>query len=236
MFAGCTMTIMDSSEVSTVLWTSPIATICRIVGFRVLKRTLDLCGAAAMLILLSPILLILFFYVRRDGGSAFFCQQRVGRNGVVFRCWKFRTMVVNAETMLLTILDHDVKARREFELYAKLRADPRIAPGGAFLRKHSLDELPQIWNVLIGDMSLVGPRPRSLQEYASIAERRGFGDLYTNVRPGLTGLWQVTARNNCRISEKFEIDRSYVEQMSMRGDVSLLLRTVRVVISGDGAA
>jgi lipopolysaccharide/colanic/teichoic acid biosynthesis glycosyltransferase len=227
---------MDSSEVSTILWTSPIAAICRVVAFRVLKRGLDLFGAITMLMLLSPILLILFFYARRDGGPAFYCQERVGRNGVIFHCWKFRTMVVDAEMILQTILDRDADARREFELYAKLRADPRITPGGGYLRKHSLDELPQIWNVLIGDMSLVGPRPRSLQEYASIAERRGCCDLYTNVRPGLTGLWQVTARNNCRISEKSEIDRSYVEQMSMRGDVSLLLRTVKVVISGDGAA
>lgn len=137
-----------------------------------------------------PILLILGFMIARDGGPVLYCQNRIGRGGRIFRIWKLRTMVINADAALEDYLASDPAARAEWNEHQKLRKDPRITPAGRLIRKTSLDELPQLWNVLTGDMSLVGPRPMMPSQ-----TRLYPGRAYYRLRPGLTGFWQISHRN-----------------------------------------
>jgi Undecaprenyl-phosphate galactose phosphotransferase WbaP len=197
-----------------------------------LKRSIDICGALCGLFFLSPLMLLITILVRRDGGSAFFGHHRIGCHGKVFQCWKFRSMAVNADVLLKELLEQSAEARAEWEQDFKLRDDPRITRVGHFLRTISLDELPQLWNVLLGDMSLVGPRP--IVE----AERHYYGsawDDYTSVRPGMTGLWQVSGRNDTGYAQRVALDSQYIRQWSVMGDLDIMLRTVRVVLGRSGA-
>ncbi len=196
------------------------------------KRLLDLIGATAMLVLLSPLLGCLVALLRLDGGRAFYVQRRIGRGGIAFSCLKFRTMVPDADAALGALLERDPAAAAEWLDRFKLKDDPRVTALGRFLRATSLDELPQLFNILRGEMSLVGPRPIVEDEI------QRYGDaiaLYCQVRPGLTGLWQVSGRNDLAYAERVRLDAAYVGGWTLRGDVAILLKTVPVVIRGAGA-
>lgn len=194
-----------------------------------LKRTIDIVGALAVGLLILPLLLVFVLLIRMGGGTAFFSQERLGRGGQVFRFWKLRTMVPDAERALARYLEGNPEAREEWERTQKLRHDPRVTPVGRFLRKYSLDELPQLWNVLRGDMSLIGPRPMF------VSQRELYpGVLYGDVRPGITGLWQVTDRNQCAFADRARFDQIYAERMSLRTDAWIVMRTFRAVFSGTG--
>ncbi|MFM0170100.1 sugar transferase [Paraburkholderia sediminicola] len=197
-----------------------------------IKRVFDIFGASALLIVLLPIFLVIGCVVLSDGGSAFFGHPRVGRGGRPFRCLKFRSMVPKADVVLAELLAADASAREEWNRDFKLKNDIRITSVGRFLRKTSLDELPQLWNVLRGDMSLVGPRPvvnKELERYGTDAY------YYLSVRPGVTGLWQVSGRNNVDYATRVALDVSYVKRRSTLLDISILLRTFKVVFDGSGA-
>jgi lipopolysaccharide/colanic/teichoic acid biosynthesis glycosyltransferase len=172
---------------------------------------------------------ILAFLVSRDGHSPFYRQERLGMGGRIFSMWKLRSMVPDADARLAAYLAGDEAARREWDAYQKLTEDPRITPLGKLLRKTSLDELPQLWNVLKGDMSLVGPRPMMPQQRALYP-----GYAYFTMRPGVTGLWQVSDRNASTFAQRAEFDADYERKLSLATDMSVLLATVAVVLRGTG--
>ena len=196
-----------------------------------LKRLMDISAALALMALVGPVIVLFWALVRRDGGSGFYGQTRVGRGGRVFTCWKLRSMCMDAEARLAEHLAADPTAAAEWVLSQKLRHDPRITTVGHLIRKYSIDELPQLWNVLRGDMSLVGPRPVRDDELARYGTARA---AYQSVRPGITGLWQVSGRNQISYSERVALDRDYAAHVTFTRDLSILLRTVRVVLRGTG--
>ena len=195
------------------------------------KRGFDVLASLGALLFLSPALVLIVFAIRRDGGPALFSQKRLGADGQVFGCLKFRTMVVDAEARLEEILATDPEREAQWRAYQKLDDDPRITAVGKFLRMTSLDELPQLINVLKGDMSLVGPRPMTLDQQdaygAALME-------YQRVRPGLTGLWQVNGRNQTTFEERARMDRYYVRNWSLWRDAVIVVRTVREVLFSSG--
>jgi Undecaprenyl-phosphate galactose phosphotransferase WbaP len=202
-------------------------------GPRLAKRLID--GLLTLIVLIGslPLLLIIAVIVRLTSkGPVFYSQPRFGLKGKQFRAWKFRTMVADADAALAKYLASNPAARREWEQDHKLKKDPRITGIGRFLRKTSLDELPQLWNVLRGEMSLVGPRPIIEDEI------RKYGDayeFYSRVQPGITGLWQISGRNNTTYSERVELDVFYVRNWSLWLDLYILASTVRVVVLQEGA-
>jgi lipopolysaccharide/colanic/teichoic acid biosynthesis glycosyltransferase len=194
---------------------------------RTVKHVLDFVGALAGLVLLSPLLLLIALCVKLDGGPVFYRRRVVGRKGE-FDAFKFRTMVTNAEA----VLNADPELRQQYERSFKLKNDPRVTRAGAWLRKYSLDELPQLLNVLKGQMSLVGPRMFTPDELKRCGNA---GELILKVRPGITGYWQVNGRQNVSFTEHVAMDVYYVEYWSLWMDVGILLKTPRKVISGEGA-
>jgi len=189
--------------------------------------------ALLLLLMISPVMLVITFLIwRRDGAPVLFAHYRVGQDGKLFRCMKFRTMLRNSEQVLSELLATDERAREEWARDQKLTNDPRITGVGHFLRKSSLDELPQLLNVLRGEMSLVGPRPVTVGELTRYGKVRWH---YLSVRPGITGLWQVSGRNNTTYDERVALDRRYVEQKSLWMDVGILFKTVKVVVAREGA-
>lgn len=199
---------------------------------RVIKRCLDLGGALLISAMLSPVLLYIAWQVRKDGGSAIYGHPRIGRHARPFPCYKFRSMVVDANARLADLLERDADARSEWARDFKLKNDPRITRIGSFLRRTSLDELPQLWNVIRGDMSLVGPRP------IVQAELERYGDdaaYYLMARPGMTGLWQVSGRNDADYPTRVYLDAWYVRNWSLWYDIAILFMTVRTVFKRDGA-
>jgi len=201
--------------------------------FPIAKRALDIIGAGLGLVVLSPFFLIVALMVRADGGPAFFAHQRVGRGGKLFGCLKFRSMVIDSQSRLEALLASNPAARAEWEATRKLKNDPRITRIGRFLRSTSLDELPQLINVLRGEMSLVGPRP--VQE-AEIDRYYGASAAhYMAVRPGITGLWQVSGRSETSYESRVALDVAYVSRPSMIADLAILFRTPFAVLSRRGA-
>ena len=198
-----------------------------------LKPLLDRALLLAMAPLLAPMALVVCGIVKLTSpGKALYSQQRIGRDGELFRIWKFRTMCENSAEVLQAHLATDAVAREEWARTQKLSKDPRITRAGRVLRSFSLDELPQVWNVLAGEMSLVGPRPISDGEIVRYGRR--FDD-YRRVKPGLTGIWQVSGRSRTTYEERVAMDARYVAQWSLRMDAAILLRTVRCVLTRDGA-
>ncbi len=199
---------------------------------RTVKVGLDVIIALLALGLLSPLLLAIAIYIKTDGGPVLYAQERIGRGGRRFHCFKFRSMVVDAERRLQELLASDSQAAAEWAAVHKLSADPRVTEIGAFLRKTSLDEIPQLLNVLRGEMSLVGPRPIVPDE---IERYRNDITSYYAVRPGVTGLWQVSGRSDTTYARRVQLDVEYVKNWSLLRDVSILLRTVPAVLLRRGA-
>ena len=197
------------------------------------KRTLDIVASALGLIFLVPAMLTIALLIKlQDGGPVFYGHTRIGINGRRFKCWKLRSMHVNSAAMLEAHLAANPEAAVEWAATRKLTNDPRITPLGDFLRKSSLDELPQLWNVLKGEMSLVGPRPVTRDELDMYGKQRRY---YLLVRPGITGLWQVSGRSKASYDRRVELDRQYLEAWTFVRDLEILLLTVPAVLSRDGA-
>ncbi len=199
--------------------------------FSLLKRTIDIIGSLFGLIVLSPIFVIVAIVIKWEDpkGPVFFSQMRVGKNEKPFRIYKFRSMCTDAEDKLKDVLHKNFVSGAMF----KIKDDPRITKVGKFIRKTSIDELPQFFNVLKGDMSLVGPRPSSRMEvdgYTNYDKKR------LSVTPGCTGLWQVSGRNNIGFREMVELDIAYIEKKSIWFDIKIMLKTVVTVISSRGAS
>jgi Undecaprenyl-phosphate galactose phosphotransferase WbaP len=205
----------------------------RLFRYRVIKRTLDI----VLVLLASPVLLLLFLAVAAavrftSPGPILFSHRRIRKHGAFFSMWKFRTMCVDSAQVLEDYLASDPEARAEWRRTHKLRHDPRVTRVGVFMRRFSLDELPQFWNVLQGTMSLVGPRPIVAAEVEKYGEY--FAD-YCKVKPGLTGLWQVSGRSEVTYEERVQLDCRYVRTWSLLGDAKILARTLSSVVNQDGA-
>lgn len=199
---------------------------------RFIKRTMDIFGSLFLIILSSPLLIILYLLIAKDGGNAIYTQTRIGRNKKAFKCLKFRSMVLNSQEVLQNLLDNDPEAKAEWEKDSKLKNDPRITSIGKILRRYSLDELPQLFNVLKGEMSLVGPRPIVRSELNRYKEDI---DYYLMAKPGMTGLWQVSGRNNVDYITRVYYDAWYVKNWSVWNDIVILLKTFKIVINKTGA-
>lgn len=200
---------------------------------RVVKRAIDIAGSAAALTVTAPLLAVLALLVKLTSpGPVLFRSERVGRAGRHFRCWKFRTMYRDAAGRLERILSEDPAAAREYTESAKLRDDPRITPAGRWLRRRSLDELPQLWNVLWGEMSLVGPRPILPGESSRLDPEVA---NYFRVRSGLTGLWQISGRSDVSYAERMRLDQFYIRNWSVWLDLVILARTAIEVVRPRGA-
>jgi exopolysaccharide production protein ExoY len=198
-----------------------------------LKRAFDIVASLGGLIALSPILATVAVLIwLGDRGPVLYGHRRVGRQGRTFQCWKFRSMVRNGDAVLAAHLAANPEADREWRETQKLAKDPRVTPLGRIIRKLSIDELPQLWNVLVGDMSIVGPRPITRAELDRYGKDRRY---YLLVRPGITGLWQVSGRSNTSYERRIQLDRSYLENWSYAQDVSILLKTLPAVLRSEGA-
>ena len=193
------------------------------------KRVLDVTAVALAAPVVLPVVAVLAIAVKRDGGSAFYSQVRVGKDGRRFRMWKLRSMVSDADAMMEDYLDAHPEAREEWNRTQKLKHDPRITPVGHLIRQTSLDELPQLWNVFIGDMSLVGPRPMMTCQQAIYP-----GIAYYALRPGCTGYWQTAGRNRTTFEARAQYDDAYEADLSLWTDLRVLMRTVGVMLRGTG--
>lgn len=201
--------------------------------YRAIKRAIDVTIALICVVLFFPLSVIVAIGVRHSSpGPIIYSQPRAGRGGRVFRFYKFRSMVEDSEEVLSSYLDSDPSAREEWAAYQKLDRDPRITPFGRFIRRSSLDELPQFWNVLKGDMSLVGPRPCMPQQLTLYGRHWA---SYCAVKPGLTGLWQVSGRNRLTYEQRVALDARYVRNWSIWLDLQILMKTVKVVLTGEGS-
>lgn len=208
---------------------APIATMIAVRAMPAWKRAIDVVGAGIGLLIVAPVVALICIAIVLDSrGSPFFLQQRVGQGGRLFSCWKFRSMCRNAEAMLSDLVAENEATGHIF----KMKDDPRRTRVGKLLRKTSLDELPQLWNVLRGDMSLVGPRPPTLPEVMGYND----GELQRlSVAPGITGLWQVTLRGRHDFADMVELDVEYAERMSFLLDCKILALTIPTVLFGRGS-
>ena len=200
----------------------------------VVKTAFDYILTLVGAVFISPLLVYIAYRIKKeDPGPVFFAHTRIGKDGKHFPCYKFRSMVVNSQEMLQKYLAENPAAREEWERDFKLKDDPRVTPIGKVLRRTSLDELPQIFNVLRGEMSLVGPRPVIQEEldkyYGETAK------LYCTVKPGITGLWQVSGRSDIGYDERVALDATYIKYRSMWGDIVILWKTIGVVLMKKGA-
>ena len=197
------------------------------------QRALDVVSAALIILALAPLLVLIAIAVAvTSRGPIVFAHRRIGRDGLPFHCWKFRTMVVDAEERLAELLSRDPDARAEWACDHKLRNDPRVTPVGSFLRKSSLDELPQLFNVLRGTMSMVGPRPIVLAECSRYGR---YFDEYCSVRPGITGLWQISGRNDVSYRRRVAYDVVYSRHRSIAMDCRIMALTLPCVALRKGA-
>ena len=202
-------------------------------GWRNFKRFLDVASAALLCLVAAPAVLAIAVAIALESpGPILFAQVRIGRGGRRFRVWKFRSMAADADEALQRHLQRNRSDALEWLLTHKLRRDPRVTRVGRFLRRTSLDELPQLWNVLRGEMSMVGPRPivdEEVQKYSRVFP------LYTRALPGLTGLWQVSGRTETSYRRRVDLDTAYIRNWTLRLDLQILIRTVSVVLNGHGA-
>lgn len=205
------------------------------ITYRIIKRTIDILGGLVGTLLLIPITLCVYLarkILKEDDGPLFYEQLRIGKNGKVFRMYKYRSMVVGADEKLFKYLEENEEARKEYKEYKKLKNDPRITKVGRFIRKTSLDEFPQFINVLKGDMSLVGPRPYLPRE------KEDMGEYYTYIiksRPGITGYWQIAGRSDVTFEDRLKMDYNYIQNKSLKTDFKILVKTILNVIKKEGA-
>jgi len=195
------------------------------------KRMTDLTLAVLMLPVLAPVIAVLYLLTRLDGGPGFFGHRRIGKDGKAFKCWKIRTMVVGAEAKLQEHLQNNPEAAAEWARDFKLDNDPRITRVGNFLRKTSLDELPQLWNVIKGEMSFVGPRPIIRTEMHKYA---GYQWAYLAMKPGVTGVWQVSGRNDVDYDERVAMDVEYLSRAGFAYDLGVMFKTAGAVLKSTG--
>lgn len=234
------MSLTETKQVST-FWTPVVQSAPPLVEVgphkparRMLKRCLDAAVAMTVLVLLSPLFIMIAVVLRLTShGPVFYGHPRVGRNGRIFRCYKFRTMHVDGDRILAAHLASNSEAARYWAENQKLLDDPRVTTTGRVLRKTSLDELPQFYNILVGDMSCVGPRPVSAAELDRYGDHRS---EYLSVRPGLTGIWQISGRSRLSYANRVLLDAEYVQHWSLRRDLMIMLRTVPAVLKLDEAA
>lgn len=197
------------------------------------KRLIDFILSFIAIIILSPLFIILAILIKIDSkGPVFFVQDRIGLNGKLFKAYKFRTMILNAEEILLKWLEENPEIRDEYLINHKLKDDPRITRVGKFLRKTSLDELPQLFNVLKGDMSLVGPRPYLVRELNDVSS---YAKYLWRVPPGITGLWQISGRNDVDFEDRLKMDMQYISNWNIWLDLNILFKTIPAVLKKDGA-
>lgn len=199
-----------------------------------LKRAFDIAFSFTLLIFMTPLCLLIALAVKADSkGPAFYASKRVGRGKKGIKCWKFRTMYIDADERLQELLSSDPTLKQEWDNYRKLKNDPRITKVGRWLRKTSLDELPQFWNVLMGELSVVGPRPVTKEEI-----EKYFGDKAEKIlsmRPGITGLWQTSGRSLLSFEERLILEESYIDQQSFLLDLWLICKTIPAVVFPKGA-
>lgn len=200
--------------------------------YRIVKRCFDVVVSALMLVLLSPVFLMVALLIHHeDHGPALYRHRRIGKGGQPFDCLKFRSMRIDSAEMMIRFTPEQ---RAEFAKYHKLKDDPRITRIGNFLRNSSLDELPQLWNILIGQMSFVGPRPITEVELEQYGPKQR--EKYESVLPGLTGMWQASGRNNLTFKQRMYYDAYYVDHQSIWLDIKILFKTFSAVLNGEGAA
>lgn len=200
--------------------------------YRIVKRCFDIVVSALMLVLLSPVFLMVALLIHHeDHGPALYRHRRIGKGGQPFDCLKFRSMRIDSAEMMIRFTPEQ---RAEFAKYHKLKDDPRITRIGNFLRNSSLDELPQLWNILIGQMSFVGPRPITEVELEQYDPKQR--EKYESVLPGLTGMWQASGRNNLTFKQRMYYDAYYVDHQSIWLDIKILFKTFSAVLNGEGAA
>ena len=201
--------------------------------YLIIKRLCDLILSFIGLVILSPVFLIIIILIKIDSrGPAFFVQERIGKNGKLFKLYKFRSMVLNADEILFEMLRKDEVLREEYRINKKLKDDPRMTKVGVLLRKISLDELPQLLNIFIGNMSFIGPRPYLARELEDID---GYYDYIVACKPGLSGLWQVSGRSNVTFENRLKIDKEYYYTKSLKMDVKIFFNTIKLVVSREGA-
>ena len=201
---------------------------------KIVKRGIDIIRGLCGILLLVPLTIGIWIAnkISKEEGPVFYTQDRIGKNGKIFKMYKYRSMVVGADEKLEKYLEENEEARKEFKEYKKLKDDPRITKIGKFIRKTSLDEFPQFINVLKGDMSLVGPRPYLPREKEDI---NGFFKYITSCKPGITGLWQTSGRSDTTFTERLTLDMDYYYKHTLKRDIKILYKTVENVIKKEGA-
>ena len=206
----------------------------RKVLYKVLKRLIDILGGIVGTIVLIPLTIGIAIanLICKDNGPIFYSQYRMGKNGKLFKMYKYRSMVVGADEKLKKYLEENEEARKEYKKYKKLKHDPRVTKVGEFIRKTSLDEFPQFINVLKGDMSLVGPRPYLEREKEDM---NGYYKYITTFKPGLTGLWQISGRSDVDFATRIDLDMQYYYNHSLKGDIKILFKTAMKLVKREGA-
>ena len=201
---------------------------------RILKRLIDICGGIVGTIVLIPLTIGIAIanLICKDNGPIFYSQYRIGKNGKLFKMYKYRSMVVGADEKLKKYLEENEVVRKEYKKYKKLKHDPRVTKVGEFIRKTSLDEFPQFINVLKGDMSLVGPRPYLEREKEDM---NGYYKYITTCKPGLTGFWQISGRSNVDFATRIDLDMQYYYNHSLKGDIKILFKTAMKLVKREGA-
>ncbi|MGL4576259.1 MAG: sugar transferase [Burkholderiaceae bacterium] len=221
--------LLNTKNLASKVSTPRFLVIAAMLTYGALNRLL----AAVLILLFAPLMIFIAWRIWRvDGAPIIYAHYRLGQHGKLFRCLKFRSMVRDSDAALKRLLEQDAVARAEWARDQKLSNDPRITPIGHLLRRTSLDELPQLFNVLRGDMNLVGPRPIVVPELTRYGAVKGH---YLSVKPGMTGLWQVSGRNNTTYTRRVLLDRHYIEHQSLFLDFFILLKTIQVVLSRNGA-
>lgn len=201
--------------------------------YNFIKRVFDIVVSFTAMILLLPLFVLIGILIKIDSkGPIFFLQKRIGKDGKMFKLYKFRTMYLNADRELKRILATDEDARREYELNKKLENDPRITKMGKIIRRLSLDELPQLINIFIGNMTFVGPRPYLYREKKDM---KNYYDKIIKVKPGLTGLWQVSGRSDVTFEERLRLDEEYLNNISLKSDLKIFLKTFVIIFKKEGA-
>jgi len=219
----------EEAQMSSVPLIQPLPTLTPSFYVTYFKRLVDIVVILLSAPITLPVTLLMVIIIRKDGGPAFYGQDRIGKNGARFVCWKLRSMVPNADARLEDHLARDPNLRQEWDEFQKLRSDPRVTTVGRFLRRTSLDELPQLWCVLKGEMSIVGPRP-FLPQQQSLYD----GKIYYDMRPGITGLWQVSDHNATNFAARVSYDDAYAKKVSLWTDIKIMVKTVFVMLRGGG--